>query len=151
MTNILVAGRERDASREESRFPLVNRSFLKRKGMLRNRRFWNLSLAGLALYCRNKYVKALFGNQAATIRRFLAMSYGLTVRWTKTNKSPKNRIEICDFSPSFPGSRSVQAKETRPPFPSSMSQEARDAHHVSLRLRATSPRLLTLASRRYHP
>jgi hypothetical protein len=37
-----------------------------------------------------------------------------------------------------------------PPFPSSTSQEGHDERNVSLRLCATSPRLLTLASRLDH-
>ena len=41
MTTFLLIGRKRDVDREKSRFRLVNRSFLKRKGTFRNRQFRN--------------------------------------------------------------------------------------------------------------
>jgi hypothetical protein len=50
MTMFLLAARERDAKREKSRFPLVNRVFFETKGnVLKIDDFAILSLAGLPI------------------------------------------------------------------------------------------------------
>jgi hypothetical protein len=51
------------------------------------------------------------------------------------NASSKDRIEVRDFSPRFSWQMLGASERNALLFPSSMSQEARDAHHVSLRLR----------------